>query len=153
MKLLGLRGIMSSHLTAALLLSQSQGSSPKPQITPLFLEEKAPAFLLECINTTQSPSRPMPTIDMRIDGQVLPNGGYGTTGPQPPLIAPGGSWKEIVVLHASHSATARSPTLGAIIRRDVHIALKWTPGRHTVEFQCGGTWSNETAFYWDEGSR
>ena len=118
----------------------------------MFLEANAPAFLLECTNTTQSPIRPMRTTDMlRLDGQVPSNGGYGTTGPQPPLIAPSGSWKEIVVLHASRSATARTPTLGAITRSDTSIAFM--PGRHTVQFQCGGTWSDETAFYWDDGPR
>jgi hypothetical protein len=78
-------------------------------------------------------------------------GGYATTGPQAPLIAPGGSWKEIAVLHTSRSATARSPSFGAIVRSDIFVEL--TPGRHTVEFECGGTWSDESAFYWDEASR
>ena len=150
MKLVGLRGIVFPHLMAALLLAQPQSRITKLQVTPLFLEEKAPAFLLECWNTTQGPIRPMPTVVLRIDGQMQ-SMGYATTGPRPPLVAPGGSWKEIAVLHVSRSATARSPTLGAIIRRDISIEL--TLGRHTVEFQCGGIWSDETAFYWDEGSR
>ena len=93
---------------------------------------------------------PMPGDMLRIDGQDSMRG-YATTGPQAPLIAPGDSWKEIAVLHTSRSATARSPSFGAIRRRDIFVEL--TSGRHTVEFQCGGAWSDEIAFYRDEASR
>src|ERR1051326_5503365 len=149
MEVLGLRGIV---FATALLLAQSQDRITKPQVTPAFLEEKAPAFLLQCANTTGTAIRPMPVIMLRIDGQVQPVGGYGTAGPQPPLIAPGDSWKEIAVLHTSRSATARSPSFGAVLRRDISIeSVGLTTGRHTVEFQCGGAWSDDTAFYWDDG--
>jgi hypothetical protein len=152
MRTLGLSGIAFLQLTAALLLAQPQGGTAKPQVTPVFFEEKAPAFLLECRNTTQGAIRPMRTGDMmRIDGQLPTASGYGTSGPQQPLIEPGGSWKEIAVLHASRSVTARTPSFGAIIRSDSSVVL--TPGRHTVAFQCGGTWSDESAFYWDESLR
>jgi hypothetical protein len=150
---LRLVGIVFSQLMTALLLAQPQSGVSKPQVTPAFLEERAPAFILECTNTTGTPIRPGRTGDMmRIDGQVRCCNGYATSGPQSPLIAPGGSWKELIVLHAGHSATARGPSLGAMIRSDATIDIELTPGRHTVEFQCGGAWSDENAFYWEEAS-
>jgi len=136
---------------AAFLLAPTQNGSLKPQVTPIFFEQRAAAFLLECRNTTGASIRPMRTGDMmRLDGQIQANGGYGHSGPEPPLIAPGGSWKEVVVLRASRSSTGGNPGLGAIFMSDTTGLVAMTPGRHTVAFQCGGTWSDESAFYWAE---
>lgn len=151
MKVLRFLAIVFAWLSAPLLtIAQGQGGIEKPQVIPAFIEEKAPAFLLECRNTTGGAIRPIPQDLLRIDGEVRSTGGYATTGPEAPLIAPGGSWSEVVVLHTSTSGTTRSPSFGAIRRRDIVVEL--TTGRHTIEFQCGGRWSGESAFYWDEGS-
>jgi hypothetical protein len=72
---------------------------------------------------------------MRLDGQAQANGGYGHNGDEPPLIVPGGSWKEVVVLRASRSSTGGNPGLGAIFMSDTTGLVAMTPGRHTVAFQ------------------
>lgn len=135
---------------AAFLLAPPQSGILKPQVTPIFFEQRAPAFLLECRNATGASIRPIRTMDMmRLDGQVEANsGGSAHSGDEPPLIAPGGSWKEVVVLRASRLSTGGNPGLGAIFMFDTTVAM--IPGRHTVAFQCGGTWSDESAFYWAE---
>ena len=132
---------------ASLLLVPSQSGNLKPQVTPIFFEARVPAFLLECRNATGATIRPNRTGDMmRLDGKIQADNGSGHSGDEPPLIASGGSWKEVVVLHGSRSTTAANSGLGAIFMSDTTGLAAIAPGRHSIAFLCGGSWSDESSF-------
>ena len=108
--------------------------------------DRVPAFLIECHNTTGS-AQP-PGIQLRFDGELVPVGGViGGGGGVPALMPAGASWREIVALHRGRHVGAQSePGRRARTAR----AVPMTPGRHRVAFHCGGAWSNDVSFFWDD---
>jgi hypothetical protein len=138
---------------------QSVQTTPsKPTVEPLFLSrgvDIAPAFLVECRNTTSEPvssgSSRWPHTDsaIRVDGRVLPDppGGHVPQGLTMD-IQPGSTWRGIIELWQSPSGRGWKVELGAHTRMFIYVPL--SAGRHTVGVRCADVWSDDVAFYWEK---
>jgi hypothetical protein len=144
-------------LTAILLLSPSPPAQEitRPGLTPAFTpRESAPAFVVECRNTSAS-AVPWPTIQtIRLDGSDLELAGrivssqLGTPGERFE-VAPGATHRLLFVLSAGTDKTASSPSQGL----DARVRQAWAlpllaPGRHHLAVECLGSWSDEGTFVW-----
>jgi hypothetical protein len=128
--------------------SGHQAGEATPTLIPFsWTEIKAPAFLMECKNTSDQPRRRsayMP-IAHRLDGQVVEPSGWGgsVSGDQP--VLPGGIYRVVIVLNPPGSLGGASVGLD-MSRLDIpNVSL--TSGRHTIAFRCYGAWSEEIPFF------
>ena len=134
----------------AALLACSRSLTLPPAV---FTETTAyPGFIVECRNTTTQPVSPLRPIGaLRLDGVVIaPTGFIGSLlGGVPPDVPPGGSFNHRVILHPDTITRTSSVGLedtGA--KRQTDWAVPLSKGRHSVAFQCLGTWTKEVSFKW-----
>lgn len=140
-----------------LLIIQVQAQNAgKPQVRAYFDRvDDGPAFFVECLNTgkvaVSSGAEVWPSIQsgtIRVDGVVVPPP-QGFMGPGLSQdVAPGQTWRGIIALRQADSGYGPAVRFGALKRFALTYPLK--PGRHVIAFQCGGTWSEEYPFYWDD---
>ena len=130
------------------------GAQGKPRITPVFSAATGdPTFLVECVNDTGvtqpsnsdrwawAPGR------LRIDGKPWVETG-GIIGPGLSTdVAPGATWRGLTTLHQERRTAAPAVAFGALVRGGPIVPL--APGRHSVAFRCGDTWSDDYVFYWE----
>jgi hypothetical protein len=136
------------------LVATTANLAPKPRITPFFSRlENGPAFMVECRNTTaQSIMSNAPFWDMgyRVDGKSPePRGriGPGLGGP----VGAGEPWRGILSLRQAPPEDSPATALGAYVRATELEPIR--AGRHTIAIRCGGVWSEDAQFYWEDGSQ
>ena len=101
-----------------------------------------PTFQVECRNETKQPiDRLRPIKALRFDGALVTPTYVGSQlGGWPQPATPGSSWSEVISL-------APPSRLGYGLNGTT-VTVPLQPGRHTVAFQCAGSWSREVRFDW-----
>ena len=108
-----------------------------------------PAFMLSCLNSTDTAS--IHEVEaIRIDGQQHEKLLRAWAGIDPfgPVVDPGGRDQWMVLLSQS-DAPIYNAALGASTRETWAIQL--SRGAHRVAFKCGGNWTSEISFFWEDG--
>lgn len=136
----------------------AQSTPTKTTVEPLFVSrgaDLAPAFLVECRNTTSEPVSsgsarwPHTESAIRVDGNVLQEPPGGRIGQGLAMdIPPGSMWRGIIELRQSPSGRGWAVALGAHTRLFINVPL--SAGRHTMSVKCADVWSDEVAFYWEK---
>jgi hypothetical protein len=147
MRIFGALSLVAASVGAA-------AAQEKPRITPVFSSVAVgPTFLVECVNDT---GRTMASNadhwawapnHLRIDGKPYVEAG-GVIGPGLSTdIAPMAWWRGLVTLHQERPMFSPAVVFGAHVRGGPSVRL--APGRHSVAFRCGDTWSDDYVFYWE----
>ena len=124
----------------------------KPRLVPLFSNvEQAPAFMVECVNTSAAPISAMELIQevaIKVDGKLFERTGgiAGSFLGGEPLFVPSERWRMMVGLRQGLIGTM-SANFGAVLRTPWVLPL--TAGRHSVAVRCVGNWSDEVEFWWE----
>lgn len=135
------------------LLTVAMLATVSIRVTPFFSPQQGgPSFFVECRNSGTKALDPMALLTgaVRIDGKLHPVEGIGGSmlGGPPPPVAPGQSWREILILDQTEGrAGVSSAVFGAGGRMARSIPL--SSGAHRVSFQCGDAWSKEVRFFWE----
>ena len=132
------------------LVGTTAGLAPKPRVTPFFSTlEGGPAFMVECRNTTGRPimsNAPFWEMAYRVDGKSPKPRGQIGPGLGVPIQA-GEPWRGILSLRQVEPDEYPATALGANVRATELEPIR--AGLHTITIRCGGTWSEETPFYWE----
>lgn len=144
---------MRCWLILSLLAAGRVAHAQDATLVPFFsVLEDGPTFVLHCVNTSKSPIIGDVGPDgLRVDGKILNREGGVISSfiGGVPTFAPGDTWRVIVPLSQSNSGRGgRSHGAGVNYRAGWQLPLR--AGRHTVAMRCGGRWSNEIEFYWDD---
>lgn len=146
-------------IVGALMAAPQLGqTTTRTDILPAFTpRESAPAFIVECHNTSVA-AVPWPTIrTIRLDGkeQEQVGGIIGSLLGSPDErfeVAPGASHRLLFVL-SQGTGTSSSPGLGFGARVRQGWTLPIAPGTHRLAVECLGKWSDETVFGWSPDAR
>ena len=143
--------LLLAAISALVLGGQEPQEPAKPRIVPFFSRiENGPGFFVECSNRTAvtvSSATFIWQLAVRIDGTVHepePGVGPGFTTD----VAPGGTFRGIVILRQSSLTYFPAPKFTAMVRSARLLPL--SPGRHLIAVRCGGSWSDDVDVYWEE---
>ena len=118
------------------------------QVLPVFLARQvAPAFAVSCGNETQSRVALLTSQAIRLDGVHHKTGVAGSFVGEL-NIAPGETAWLVVVLGQPKTSPAFGAALSTYTQQFWPIVV--TSGRHRVAFQCGGRWTPELTFFWND---
>jgi len=147
--------LLALSLVVSLTWSGTAQSPAKPRVIPLFsMIANGPAFFVECRNddgATFSSGARQWASSLRLDGEVLQEEG-GRIGPGVTVdVAPGQTWRGIVVLRQSNTGYFPAVKFGAMVRMSPIVRLN--EGRHTLAIRCGEMWSDDVEFFWENERR
>ena len=143
-----MRTVVVLAAVAVWVLPQASGA---PEVTSYLTDGGGAGFVVEMKNTTGSELTVVIARGQcrsRIDG-AGEGGSAGSSGAV--TVAPGSAWREVVrfVTAIRSSATFEAADAARPVTVYRFLRVELTPGKHVVSFNCGGTWSPETQFYWN----